>query len=188
MNNQDQQAGRDAAPPITAHGAARRRFARAGLGVTGALVTITSKAGMAADVCAAPSGSVSGGLQSQDPASAAACAGRSPGYWKTHDGWPVNKVLAFGAIFNCPANSSYNTCSLEDILEPKQWDNYGLGRHLAATYLNIHSGRIGFIGDRHIQRMWTELRSGYYHPKPGVDWDAEDVVEYLQATMGSKRE
>ena len=188
MNNQDQQAGGDAAPSITAHGAARRRFARAGVGVTGALVTISSKAGMAGDICTSPSGSLSGGLQSQKPGSVAACAGRSPGYWKNHDGWPVNKLLAFGAVFTCDMGSPYNTCSLEDILKPKDWDKNAIGRHLAATYLNIRSGRISFLTERQIQGIWDDLRVGYYHPKPGVDWDAEDVVKYLKGTMDTKQE
>lgn len=173
---------------MTARGAARRRFARAGVGVTGALVTISSKAGMATDICTTMSGSLSGGLQSQAPDSQVACAGRSPGFWKNHDGWPVNKLLAFGAVFTCDAGSPYNTCSLNDILDPKDWDKHGIGRHMAATYLNIRSGRIGFLTELQLQRVWDGLRGGYYHPQPGVDWDAEDVVEYLQGTMGSKSE
>lgn len=171
---------------MSTSGASRRRFARAGLGVTGALVTITSRAGMGADICTAPSGSLSGGLQSGKPDTSVACAGRSPGYWKNHDGWPVNKLLAFGAVFTCSSTSPYNTCALEDILVPKQWDNNAIGRHLAATYLNIRSGKIGFLTERQIQRIWDDLNGpGYYQPKPGVNWYAEDVVDYLEGTMGS---
>jgi hypothetical protein len=186
MNNQDQQAtGGDAAPSISVRGAARRRFARAGVGVTGALVTISSKAGMAADICTVPSGSLSGGLQSQNPASVLACDGRSPGYWKTHDGWPCSKALKFGAVFTCSPDSPYDACSLEDILEPKQWDNNGIGRHLAASYLNIQSGKINFLTERHLQRMWDSLRGqGLYQAAPGKQWDATEVVDYLKGTMG----
>lgn len=186
VSNQDQQAsGRDAPSSISTRGAARRRFARAGLGVTGALVTISSRAGMACDICTTPSGSLSGGLQSQKPGNVVACEGRSPGYWKNHDGWPVNKLLAFGAVFRCPGNSQYDTCSLSDILDPKEWDQHGIGRHLAATYLNIRSGKIGFLSEMQIQRIWDDLSGpGYYQPKSGVKWYAEDVVDYLKGTMG----
>ena len=185
MNKQDQEAAGPQPPAISTHGAARRRFARAGLGVTGALVTISSKAGMAADICTAPSGSMSGGLQSQKPGTVLACDGRSPGYWKTHDGWPCNKVLKFGAVFACAAGSPYNECSLEDILDPKQWDKNGIGRHLAATYLDILSGKISFLSVPKIQDMWDDLNGpGYFQPTTGVKWYVDDVVEYLQATMG----
>lgn len=186
MDNQNQQAGAPpAAPPISAHGAARRRFARAGLGVSGALVTISSKAGMAADICTTPSGSLSGGLQSQKPAAALSCDGRSPGYWKNNDSWPAAKVLMFGAVFSCAAGSPYDTCSMADILDPKEWDQHGIGRHMAATWLNIRSGKISFLGERQLQRIWEDLRSaGYYEPTAGTKWYAEEVVDYLKGTMG----
>lgn len=187
MSNQDQQhAGGDAIPPIGKRGAGRRRFTKAGLGVAGALVTISSRAGMATEITSAPSGSLSGGLQSRTPTTTVASEGRSPGYWKNRNGWPVNKALAFGAVFSSSRTSPYNTCSLEDILDPKDWDMQGIGRHLAATYLNIRSGKVGFLTERQLQRIWNELNgAGSYQPKPGVHWYAADVVDYLTATMGS---
>ncbi|MGZ8287984.1 MAG: hypothetical protein ACXW2U_06535 [Telluria sp.] len=190
MTYQDQQSGEPGTPapghsaaPISASGASRRRFARAGLGVTGALVTISSRATMTCDICKAPSGSLSGGLQSHR-GPAPVCEGRSPGYWKNHSGWPCSTSLAFGSIFTCPYSSPYRKCTLQDILDPKEWDRNALGRHLVATYLNVRSGKISFLTIPMLQNIWNELRArGYYAPAAGVKWYAADVVTYLKGTM-----
>ncbi|KQV59016.1 MULTISPECIES: hypothetical protein [unclassified Duganella] len=69
---------------LSAKGAARRRFTRAGAAASGVLLTLHSQPGMAAVVCAGPSGFQSG-LVSARPNDPGACAGRSPGYWKNTD-------------------------------------------------------------------------------------------------------
>lgn len=190
MTYQDQQPGEPASPTpeqsaaqISARGAARRRFARAGLGVSGALVTITSRATMTCDICRAPSGSLSGSLQSYK-GPAPVCEGRSPGYWKTHTTWPCNKTITFGSIFTCSRYSKYYACSIDTILDPQQWDKEGIGRHIVATYLNVRSGKISFLTIANLQNIWNELRNkGYYAPAAGVKWYPADVVKYFQGTM-----
>lgn len=185
MTYQDQQAAEPTPPAqISAGGAARRRFARAGLGASAALVTISSKAGMAVDICTAPSGSLSGGLESRNPGTIVACEGRGPGYWKTHNGWPCDRMKTFGSVFSCPTDSKYHACTMADILDPKNWDTNGVGRHLVATYLNILSGKINFLTVPAIQNIWNDLsRRGSYSPTAGVNWYAEDVVDYFKGTM-----
>lgn len=183
MTNQDQQSAEQAAQ-ISARGAARRRFTRAGLGITGALATITSRAAMASDICTTPSGSLSGGLKSHH-GPAPACVGRSPGYWKNHSSWPCSKTITFGSIFSCSSSSPYYKTTLQEILNPQKWDKHELGSHLVATYLNILSGKISFLTVPTIQGMWNDLyRRGYYNPTAGVKWFAYDVVDYLTGTMG----
>jgi len=66
---------------LSAKGAARRRFTRAGAAASGVLLTLHSQPGMAAVVCAGPSGFQSG-LISARPNDPGACAGKSPGAWK----------------------------------------------------------------------------------------------------------
>jgi hypothetical protein len=72
---------------LSAQGASRRRFTRAGAAASGVLLTLHSQPGMAATVCAGPSGFQSG-LISARPNDPGACAGRSPGYWKNTDPAP----------------------------------------------------------------------------------------------------
>lgn len=72
---------------LSAKGTARRRFTRAGAAASGVLLTLHSQPGMAAVVCAGPSGFQSG-LVSARPNDPGACAGRSPGFWKNTDPAP----------------------------------------------------------------------------------------------------
>ncbi|RJG23245.1 hypothetical protein [Massilia cavernae] len=190
MTYQDQQpekpqqtAPAQPAASISSRGAARRRFARAGLGVSGALVTITSRATMTCEICKPPSGSLSGGLTSHH-GPPPVCEGRSPGYWQTHSYWPCSPTITFGSIFSCAQSSKYYNCSIKDILDPKQWDKDAIGRHMVATYLNIISGKISFLTVIQLQNIWNDLyRRGYYNPTAGVKWYAADVVTYLKGTM-----
>ena len=66
---------------LSAKGAARRRFTRAGAAASGVLLTLHSQPGMTAVICAGPSGFQSG-LASARNVDPGACTGRSPGFWK----------------------------------------------------------------------------------------------------------
>ena len=193
MAIQDQQHGdanKSAIPaqPVTAisaRGAARRRFTRAGAGATGALLTVISTPGMAIDICTTPSGSLSGGLQSH-AGPKPVCSGVSPGYWKNHDDWPVSKTLTYGSIFtHCSRHKDYKSCTLINILDPQDWDKEGIGRHMVGTYLNILSGRISFLTVPQLVNMWNEFNDkGYFKPTATVKWYAYEIVLYLKGTMG----
>lgn len=171
---------------LTPEGAARRRFTRAGVTASGVLLTLHSQPGMAVEVCTTPSGYLSGGLQSfRGPKPV--CAGRSPGYWKTHS-WPpgTNKTLLFTKVFACNASTgrTYGMATQGAMLEPKPWDSYGIGRHLIACYLNVKAGLSTFQTVPMLQKIWSEYQSkGYYTPTAGVRWDGAKIVEYLQGTM-----
>lgn len=180
----------DAPVPVTAElsseGAARRRFARAGVAASGVLLTLHSQPGMAAEVCTTPSGFLSGGLQSfRGPPPT--CAGRSPGYWK-NAGWPrgCDKNAPYTRVFSCNSQNtkSYGGATQVAILDPKKWDRDGIGRHLMAAYLNVQAGLSTFQTVPMLQRIWLEYQAkGYYTPTAGVKWDSAKIVEYLQGTM-----
>ncbi|MFL6673685.1 MAG: hypothetical protein ACJ8LG_10380 [Massilia sp.] len=188
----DGKAGAPAAPQAPAslsnHGAARRRFAKAGIGATGVLMTLTSQPGMATDICTTPSGSLSGGLKSHH-GPAPVCSGVSPGYWKNNTSWPsgCKPTTRFGHIFTCnPKNSStYGATDCLTMLSHQDFDQSNLGMHLVASYLNILSGRISFLSVQALQKIWTDWQStGYYSPAKGVSWNSADIVLYLTGTMG----
>lgn len=104
---------------------ARRRFMRTGLGAAGVLMTLASQPGMATDMCATPSGTLSGGLQSHH-GNAYACAGQSPGYWKNHRGWPAGcqPATPFPQVFAVdPAHAAtYGSVSCGDIPSHQKFD------------------------------------------------------------------
>ncbi|WP_028103232.1 hypothetical protein [Pseudoduganella violaceinigra] len=195
--------------PLSAQGAARRRFTRAGAAASGVLLTVHSQPGMAAVICAGPSGFQSG-LVSARNVDPGACAGRSPGFWKNADtagsgggkGKPPkeplpNKVWPAGAtantkfrtVFTCTAamGQTYgsDTCTLDWILGSNAgWDKHNLGAHLVAAYLNVLAGYTGYLTVNQLNAIWNEWRDyGYYTPTAGVKWTASQIVQYLSGTM-----
>lgn len=185
MSTEDQPARAEAAPSLTPRGAARRRLTTAGLGAASVLWTLDAKATMKPMVCVSASGALSGGLSSSYIGTRPACAGKSPGYWKNHDGWPVATDKLFGEVFRCSGRYSetYGKKTLLEIVRGCDFDSYNLGVHLVATYLNVLSGRIGFLSVSTLQQMWSQLQSpGYYSPGSGVFWNAEQTKRYLEAT------
>jgi hypothetical protein len=190
QNRSDGEAGESPEPAklpstITPAGASRRRFATAG--ASGVLLTLVSQPGMATAICTTPSGSLSGGLKSQH-GPVLMCAGVSPGYWKNHlDDWvPLNvaPTALFGSTFSCGGRQDYAVCPLGTILHHQDFDHANLGMHMVATYLNIKSGKIGFLSLQGLGAIWNEWAgTGFYTPTAGVKWDAADIVIYLQGTM-----
>lgn len=175
-----------AAPALSAKGASRRRFAKAAGAGTGVILTLTSQPGMATQVCAAPSQSLSL-THSGRPGQTVACAGRSPGYWKNNDAWPAGVDRAttlYGQVFTCGYGSDYAKTPLKEMCSPCDFDKHMLGAHLTATYLNVLSGLISFLTLQDVKDMWNEVRStGVYKPSAGVIWQKADLVEYLKKTM-----
>lgn len=194
---------------LSAKGAARRRFTRAGTAASGVLLTLHSQPGMAALICAGPSGHQSS-LVSARPNDPGACAGRSPGYWKNvEDGpttgkpgkgpqtplpnkqWPAGATAdtLFRTVFGCTPGMAQtygsDSCTLDWIMGTNAgWDQHNLGSHMVATYLNILAGFIGFLTVPKLVNIWNELRDyGHFTPTAGVQWDAEQVVAYLKGTM-----
>lgn len=174
---------------MSAKGLARRRFGKAGAGASGVLLTLVSQPGMACDICKAPSGSLSGGLKSHT-GPAVACSGQAPTYWKYQSSWPSGcaSTTKFSSVFYCAGlnKNTYGstTTTLKSILSHQSFDSTNLGMHMAATYLNIQSKRIGFITVAGLQKVWYDWqRYGYYSPTAGVKWDATRIVTYLAGTM-----
>jgi hypothetical protein len=185
----------NAAPlSLSKRGATRRRLAKAGVGAAGILVTLESRATMGPLMCKAPSGSLSGGLVNSHYGPAPACTGRSPGYWKTHAGaWPIPTDTNFADVFYVPGNrytctvktknTNYLCSTMLNMVSPQKFDKYNLAMHAVATYLNIKSGKIGFLSIETLLNMWYEVQTkGVYHPTAGVTWTPEQVKNYLQAT------
>ena len=217
MTTPEQQKAQDA---LSAKGASRRRFTRAGLGASGVLLTLASQPGMAQTICTTPSGSLSGGLQSRSPG-AVVCQGLSPGFWKgDQHNWPAGYtrdslngqgfVTGYGTLFTDtllgfgvpsgkkktattnaaagtnPVCDSYDSpyCTFDRILDHQDFDDQNFGMHLAATMLNIKSGRISFLTVERVLSMWNEVRTrGWFEPTANVKWYPYDIVNYLKGTM-----
>lgn len=195
MATENQENNGNAAPlSLSERGAARRRLAKAGVGAVGVLSTLESHATLKLMTCKSPSGSMSGGMSSHYGGVKPACEGLSPGFWKNHtSSWPCSIDTWFADVFyvagnrgSCTVktkNTSYLCSTMLNLLSPQKFDKYNLAMHAIATYLNIKSGRIGFLSTDTLLAMWADVQTkGYYSPAAGVRWSAEQVKNYLEST------
>ncbi len=192
MATNDQYNDKNAASPgLSERGKTRRRLAKAGAGA-GVLLTLESKQAMATSaMCKSPSGSLSGGLSSHyGPAQA--CKGLSPGYWKNHTDWPISCNTMFASVFYVPGNylqcdpkkaaTSYLCATMQTLLSHQSYDTNNLAMQAIAAYLNILSGRVGFLSVETLLAMWREVTTtGVYNPTAGVTWSRAQVASYLDS-------
>jgi hypothetical protein len=190
---------------LSAHGAARRRFTRAGAAASGVLLTLHSQPGMAAAACTTPSGFHSLTYGSHNPR-VTTCSGLSPGIWKNslrtvgkgnHPGggdvkWPVSPDTLFSTWFvphtDQASTLGASTTTLKVVLENEDswFDPNNLGAHMVAACLNYLSNRSPVPTKDTLVLIWNALRdNGEYVPNAGATpWDVEQVKTYLRSTMG----
>lgn len=173
--------------PLTPHSPHRRRLVQAGLGVTGVLWTINSRAQMSPMKCVSPSAGVSGSLSSNHDKDVACAGGNSPGYWKTHDGWPCGRDKKFSSVFLSTGLNqvTYGNAFMLELLQGCKFDfaNNSIGKHLVATYLNVLAGNITFLNVNSLREIWRQIDAfGYYKPSANVVWTVEETKMYLEGT------
>ncbi len=184
-----------AADGLSAAGNARRKFARAGLGASGVLMTLASTPGMAA-VCTTPSGSLSSGMDSSPKTRKdVTCGGFSPGYYKKRSHWPrqlkndENRI--FGSIFPCNGtHQTLHNLKLMDVFSCDQTiDPHNTGSHMLAAYMNMLSRSATVLTETMLNNIWTEYQNtgggkdGYYTPTVNVKWYGPDIVKYILTTF-----
>jgi len=170
-------------------GAARRRFARAGVGVSGVILTLASQPGMASPMmCKSASGSMSTGLDSRPSNVTLRCEGLAPGFWKKSERtWPppAAREQLFSSVFPRGGTGLYQSGTMLQMLtnDDPGMDPYSLGMHLVATYLNVLSGKISFLTVDGLKKMWHDFVTyGHYIPRAGTSWNAEALRTYLENT------
>lgn len=171
------------AASLSAAGNARRRFAKtAALGSTGVVLTLVSQPGMAALTCKSPSRNMSK-LGSVHPSDSAACSGVGPLTWYKSGAWPCSQSACFGHVFPCK-NATYASTSLKTVLGNTDTDDISkFGAALVATYMNVQSGKIGFLTLEDVISMYTEIQSKYqYKPSATTTWTIAELTTYLQST------
>lgn len=177
---------------LGAHGAARRRFARAGVGASGVILTLASQPGMAANsVCTTPSGFLSKPMTSHTPSGN--CGGRSPGYWKNHhDEWKSRASTEGTKPFKTefPGKAALNSYSLFDIVDPTKVTNGAdpdnVAMHIVAALLNARAGWTSLVlNEKKVHEIWAQYAvNSYYTPTPGAQpWYGAKIVQYLTSTF-----
>jgi hypothetical protein len=187
----------DATPTeISASGLSRRRFGKAGAGVSaGVIMTLVSQPGMAQTLCVSASGAASANL-SYHSEHLIACAGRSPGFWKNHpEAWPSagtstdTKYLALWNTSRVSKSAPLSPYTCMQVVTPQEVANGAdpdnVAMHIMATLLNVRSGRIGFLTENQVRAIWVSYAAtGTYQPSAGITWNGAQIVDYLKKTMG----
>lgn len=198
QNEQVQQPLASADPALLgARGASRRRFARAGAGATGVLMTLASQPGMACSVCRSPSGyqSVMAAAKTNTVLSAkpkaVTCAGWPPSMWYANLGsWRYTKFnTAFTCtdtvIGNATAEMLLSLCKGYQTPAVTVTESSKLAMWLVAAYLNVQYQKSTFLTIEILQGIWNEFqRNKSYTPTAGVTpWTYADIIVYLSGTM-----
>lgn len=183
--------GSEPSPRLSAKGEARRRFTKSGSALSGVILTMASRNGMATTVGAlSPSGFASVTVASHSPGTSP--LGRSPGYWKTHpEAWPsarTDKTTKFGRVFTCSTTSPLYNCSLMTVvsnLEPaKSADKQNVAMHIVASLLNVRAHLITCLDEYKVFEIWNGYLHGGFVPTAGAKpWSGAEIVTYLKSTM-----
>jgi hypothetical protein len=194
-----------AAAPVF-KGAARRRFTKAGAVAAGAMLTLKSQPGLAAnpDKCifASPSAAGSFAINRSRAPQVGSCEAKSHGYWKNWPNeWPrmqnpkssSHKAVSmwnldFDVIFPCALGSPFYGQPMGTVIG---WGGGGaqeVARHCIAAYLNAFKGYTSpYLTTAQVIDIWNGYNSagGYRAIKPnGRVWSEYDIANYIKGTWG----
>lgn len=181
-------------PGLGAKGASRRRFARAGAGVTGVLMTLASHPGMACSIKQGPSGWHSAYVAQKNGIAVShrvtlPSSGLPPSRWCGRQDGPCPTTAKFGSLFFCnSSNVKLRYTTLEALFSGKSGlsgEKITIATLVAAAYFNFKTGRSPFLSEEILRNIWNEYqRKGTYAPMAGVPpWNAMTIYTYLSGTM-----
>jgi hypothetical protein len=189
-------------PLLDPQGIARRRFARAGAGAAGVILTLHSQPGMAAfskTMCNSPSGYMSMRPGASAEPQMSCSYNRSHGYWKTHPNeWKttagMDSSAKFSSFFICSGSYvALANVTMMQVIDPtraiKAIDRNNVAMQCVAALVNARASRNAGIPtvlpeDRVIE-IWTQfVTKGYYSPGAGMaQWGGADIAAYLVSTF-----
>lgn len=203
MVNQEHPEGGGHAPQTPAEtpafsGAARRRFTKAGAVAVGAVLTLKSQPGMAANssgcIFATPSAAGSFAINRSRSPMVGSCNAVSPGYWKMHpEAWPKQPGkptksmwdYPFQNIFPVGRNSTFFGQKLGDVIGWSGGDTQDVARHLIAAYLNAMLGYTNpYLTTQMVVAIWNSYNSPAGYAPAGRVWSSSDISNYIKGTWG----
>lgn len=181
-----------APPALSPQGVARRRFARAGVGASGVVMTLASQPGMATTVCRPPSGFLSGTWASNHP-KATWCYGAKPVDWCANkDKWVTygrtDCTTQFYRLFACTANTTalkYYTLYQIVSGDCGTKDRNEVAKYIIAALLNARAGTTPVLTEAKVFSIWNEYNQKLsFTPNAGAKaWSGAEIVNYLKSTM-----
>lgn len=201
------------AAPMSVKGAARRRFAKAGVGASGVLMTLASTPGMACTTCVTTSGfhSIQIGSSLYGSAKAGVICQGVPGStwasWATVTGkWPAATptTTCFNTIFKpassyCTIPATYDSkgkllvaahemTMLEAVSGAANGKDAGLAQLFAAVYLNCTCSpvRTNYIPIAKLKLMFTACATNgtfQYSTSSTATWNKSEILTYMNGTV-----
>jgi hypothetical protein len=180
-------------------GAARRRFTKAGAVAVGAVLTLKSQPGMAANssgcIFATPSAAGSFNINHSRAPQTGYCNAVSPGWWKNNlSAWPKipgshpptsMTEQKFQNIFPVGNGSPYYNQKLSVVIDWGGGDMQDVARHLIAAYLNAMKGWTNpYLTTAKVVEIWNGYNSFAGYKPAGKVWSARDVSNYIKGTWG----
>jgi len=194
MNERENSTGPSAAPSSVS----RRRILRGGLTVAPVVMSVASKPVLGSTVCQfASAAALSAGSNAM--AKAQTCNGLRPDQWKMLAAqWPqpycgtsAGDPQEQATLYHCPATGFsgriFGELTMLEVLDVGEGGPglRGLGRYMVAALLNACCGRTPVLNETTVRSMWNDmLNVGYYEPTAGVQWQAPEIIAYLNTTMG----
>jgi hypothetical protein len=186
-------------PPAAPPEAGRRRLLQGGLAAGPVMLTLFSRPALGTGmVCQTPSGFVSGNVSSQGHQ---ICSGVTPGFWKQSQhfsAWPApyfpTTISGPGGhaatLFHSAATgfngTQFGTDTMLTVLGlAGNGGGYtALGRQITAALLNAAAGLTPVLSQTQVRNIWNEfVAKGYFEPSAGIQWDAAQIITYLNSTM-----
>jgi len=182
----------------------RRHFTKSGLAASGVILTLASRPVLANfGVCKSPSGFMSGNVSAAG--NPLFCDGGSPGYWMNHPsewlGYEPGEYRSSGRsqstnrLENWVGGTKFSeafagSLYFEDLsIMQVLWMNGGqdpfqIGGHCVAALLNAAAGKTPPLDVTRVVDMFLEWEmGGTFAPTAGVEWDATEIVSYIQSTF-----
>lgn len=195
-------------PAISAKGAARRRFGRAGLGASGVLMTLASQPAMAQAFCATASGSLSSGLQSRHAsAPIPKCDGLPPESYTDTTGnaqlksnsrrfssmyttslVPLRDAKITDILDACVKGTAITTTNGNTVVTLVDKDTVQVAGHMVAGMLNLEAKLTTANDLAALKSIWNAYElggralKGSYKPSATVTWYSSDIVRYMKTT------
>lgn len=186
-------------PAISAKGAARRRFGRAGLGASGVLMTLASQPAMAQAFCATASGSLSSGMQSRHASiPVPKCDGLPPEGYADNTGNAQLKsnsrrfssmyTTSLTALRDAKITDVLDACVKGTTLPGVDKDTVLVAGHMVAGMLNLEAKLTTANDITALKTIWNAYElggralKGSYSPAATVTWYSSDIVRYMKTT------
>ena len=187
------------APTLPLKGAARRRFARAGVGATGVILTLQSQPAMATyGKCVSPSGFVSATTGTSLNPIRSCSSNEDPDYWQNNKTrWNsrafTNPHDRFDLHFACPKGySALAKLTMYDVLcrkttTIKSADPSGISRLCIAALLNARMNQqsAAVLSPDRVKDIWKQYAQTnvFFPAKNATPWSRATIIDYLRTTF-----